>query len=131
MTNSVRSVHRDTRICELAGIFETYKISAAPVIDDAGSTVGFVSNSDVARFDSTGEDPIYARVHEIANPKVISICPTASVEEAAKQMLLEYVHHLVVIEQETTVGILSSFDYVRLVAAGSGASRLLEMIEPI
>ena len=54
MTTDVRRVHRDTLVCEIAGIFSAARISGAPVVDDMGSTVGFVSNSDVARFDSTG-----------------------------------------------------------------------------
>jgi signal-transduction protein with cAMP-binding, CBS, and nucleotidyltransferase domain len=31
-------------------------------------------------------------------------------------MIHEYVHHLVVIEEETMVGMLSAFDFVKLVA---------------
>ncbi len=117
MSTDVRSVHRDTLVCEIAGIFSAAKVSGAPVIDDGGSTVGFVSNSDVARFDSTGEDPSYARVHEIASPRIVSVSPNATIKEAADKMLTERVHHLVVIERELTIGILSSLDFVKLAAA--------------
>lgn len=116
MMSTVRAIHRDTILCEAEGIFVNHEISGAPLIDDWGRLVGFVSKSDVTRFDSMGEDPSYARVHEIANPKVITIESSASLEEAAQKMLHEHVHHLVVIENETMVGMLSSFDFVKLVA---------------
>lgn len=116
MTTSVRTIHHNTFIGEVEGIFVTQKISAAPVVDDLGDTVGFVSKSDITRFCSTGEDPAYAKVHEIVHPKVISIESSASVGEAADKMLDEHVHNLVVIDEEDMVGVVSSLDFVELVA---------------
>lgn len=122
MTTAVRNVNANTRVCEIAGIFASEKISGAPVVDDVGTMVGFVSNADVTNFESTGEDPYYARVSEIVSPNVISISPTTSIEEAARRMLASYVHHLLVIERDTIVGILSSFDFVKMVAANADAN---------
>ena len=116
MTTNVRTMNRDTFVRDLEGIFVRNRISGAPLTDDLGHLVGFVSTSDVTRFDSTGDDPNYARVHEIANPKVITIHPAASIQEAAHRMLDERVHHLVVVEKEALVGMLSAFDFVRLLA---------------
>ncbi len=116
MTTAVWAVHRDTVVREVEGIFVTHKISGAPLIDDLGNLVGFVSKSDITRFNVTGDDPNHTRVHEIASPKVITTAPTASIEDAAQNMIHEYVHHLVVIEEETMVGMLSAFDFVKLVA---------------
>lgn len=116
MIPTVRTIHRDTILCDVEGTFVTHEISGAPLIDDSGDLVGFVSKSDITRFDSMGEDPSYARVHEIANPKVITIEQSASIEEAAQIMLHEHVHHLVVVEKETMVGVLSAFDFVKLMA---------------
>ncbi len=116
MSTTVRTISRDAIICDLEEIFVSHEISGAPLVDDSGNLAGFVSKSDVTRFDSSGEDPNYARVYEIASPTVITISPTASIEAAARKMLDEHVHHLVVIESDTLVGILSSFDFVRVVA---------------
>jgi CBS domain-containing protein len=109
-------MNRDTIVRDVEGIFVRNKISGAPLTDDLGRLVGFVSKSDVTRFDSTGDDPNYAKVHEIANPKVITVDPAASIQEAAQRMLDEQVHHLVVVEKETLVGMLSALDFVRLSA---------------
>ena len=72
--------------------------------------------TDITHYDSTGGDPNYARVYEVANPKVITIESGAWIEDAAQKMLHEQVHHLVVMEEAAMVGVLSAFDFVRLVA---------------
>ena len=120
MTSTVRTVHRDTVISAVEEVFLTNNISGAPLVDDSGTAVGFISKSDISRFDSTGDDPFYARAHEIANPKVITTEPSASIDAAAGLMLHEHVHHLVVMDGQTIVGVLSAFDFVRVVAAASG-----------
>jgi CBS domain-containing protein len=117
MSTSVRTIHRDISVCDLEEIFVTHKISGGPVIDNSGNLIGFVSKSDVTRFDSTGEDPNYTRVFEIASPIVIIISPETTIEEAAQKMLEHQVHHLVVTEAEELVGILSSLDFVKFVAS--------------
>jgi len=122
MTSSVLTLHRDTVICEVEKAFLKNKISGAPIVDDSGAAVGFISKSDISRFDATGDDPFYARAYEIANPRLISTTPSASIEEAALLMLRAHVHHLVVVEEEDIVGVLSAFDFVRVVAGTSGDS---------
>ncbi len=116
MTPAVKAIHRDKSIREAERIFVTKNISGAPIKDDMGNLVGFVSKTDIIRFDSSGEDPTYARIHEIASPKVVSIDVSLSINEAAKKMLQDHIHHLVVMEGESMVGVLSAFDYVKLAA---------------
>ena len=120
MTSTVRTLHRDTVISDVEKVFLTNKIGGAPLVDDSGIAVGFISKSDISRFDSTGDDPFYARAHEIANPKVIATEPSASIEQAAQLMLHERVHHLVVMDGQNIVGVLSAFDFVRVAASASG-----------
>jgi CBS domain-containing protein len=120
MTSTVQTLHRDTVISDVEKVFLTNKISGAPLVDDTGTAVGFISKSDISRFDSTGDDPFYARAHEIANPKVIATEPSASIAQAAQLMLSEHVHHLVVMDGQDIVGVLSAFDFVRVVASASG-----------
>ncbi len=120
MTSTVRTLHRDTVVSDVEKEFLTNKISGAPLVDDSGTAVGFISKSDISRFDSTGDDPFYARAHEIANPKVITTAPSASIAQAAQLMLHEHVHHLVVMDGQNIVGVLSAFDFVRVAASASG-----------
>ncbi len=116
MTPTVMAIHRDETIFQAEKIFVTQNISGAPISDGTGNLVGFVSKTDIIRFDSSGEDPTYTRLHEIASPKVVTINTSVPINEAAQKMLQEHIHHLVVMEGEDMVGLLSSFDFVRLAA---------------
>jgi CBS domain-containing protein len=120
MTTTVRTLHRDTVIVDVEEAFHKHEIGGAPIVDDSGKAVGFITKSDISRFDATGEDPFYARAYEVANPKIIATHPSASIEQAAQLMLSEYVHHLLVMEGSTIVGVLSAFDFVKLVAGVGG-----------
>lgn len=113
MTTTVRSVHRDTSIGQLEDIFTAEGISGVPLTDDAGQLAGFVSKSDISRFDSMGDDPFFVKVHDIASPKVITVEPATSIEEAGRKMLDEHVHHLIVMQGDKMVGVLSAFDFVK------------------
>ena len=116
MTKNVTSINHSTLISEVEGLFVTHNISGAPIVDNLNQLVGFVSKSDITRFDSLGEDSSYARVSEIANPNVITIPSTATLENAAQLMLKKHTHHLVVIDNYKIVGVLSSLDFVMLIA---------------
>ena len=116
MIPNVQAIHRDEAIREAERVFITENISGAPIKDDEGLLVGFVSKTDIIRFNSTGEDPTYTRLHEIANPKIVTIGASVLINEAAQKMLQKQVHHLVVIEGKSMVGVLSAFDFVRLAA---------------
>ena len=114
MTPGIQTIHRDESSREAERIFVTQNISGAPIMDDKGNLVGFVSKTDILRFDSSGEDPTYTRLHEIANPKVVTIDVSVPINEAAQKMVQEHIHHLVVMEGESMVGVLSAFDFVRI-----------------
>jgi len=120
MTSTVRTLHRDTALRDVEKAFLRSDISGAPLVDDSGTAVGFISKSDICRFDSTSADPFHARAYEIVNPKVIITEPSATIQEAAKLMLREHVHHLLVTDGPNIVGVLSALDFVRLVAAVPG-----------
>lgn len=120
MTSQIQTLHHETVVCDVEKTFLKSNISGAPLVDDSESVVGFVSKSDISRFDSTGDDPFYARACEIANPRVITVESSESIEVAAQRMLNEHVHHLVVMDGQTIAGMLSAFDFVRLVANASG-----------
>jgi CBS domain-containing protein len=116
MTPTVLAIHRDDSIRDAEREFITRNISGAPIKDDRGKLVGFVSKTDIIRYDSTGEDPTYTRLYEIANPKVVTVGASELINQAAQKMLQEEVHHLVVLDGDSMAGVLSAFDFVRLAA---------------
>lgn len=116
MTKEVVTVHRDNLVCEAEVILCAEKVSGAPVVDDDGCVVGMISLTDLNGFETTDDDSFYARVWEIANPKVLSVEPSAALSEAARMMIDNHVHRLLVVENGVMAGMISTFDYIRLYA---------------
>ena len=58
------------------------------------------------------------RADEVMSREVISIEPSATLAEAARLMVDKRIHRLPVIESDRLIGILSTLDIARLVAAG-------------
>jgi predicted transcriptional regulator len=116
MTENIVNIDPEKMVCELEGLFISHNISAAPLVDQDGKVSGFVTKSDINRFHFTEGDPYYTRAWEIANPKVSTIEAEASIEEAANLMLEKYLHHLLVVNEDDIVGMLSSFDFIKFVA---------------
>lgn len=55
-------------------------------------------------------------IQQVMNKEIHAIDPDADAQTAAKMMLEKKVHHLLVMEGDHIVGIISSFDFVKLVA---------------
>ena len=76
-----------------------------PVVED-GHAVGVVSS-----FDLVEEYQPEESITNVMTDKVVMTGPHASIDEAAQRMLNEFIHHLVVVDDEgQVVGIVSSFD---------------------
>lgn len=119
MTTKVITIHKNKPVCEVEGLFIEHEIGGAPIVDDKGDLTGVISKSDVNRFNFTEGDPNYASAWEIASPIVITIEASVSVQEAARIMIDKHIHRLVVTDGKTMVGMLSSHDFVKLVAEQS------------
>ena len=116
MTADLRLIERDKRVSAVAGILDQEKIGAAPLVDETGSIVGIVTKSDIVHFEFVGGDPIEARISEIASPHPVTIEADRAASEAAKIMLENQIHHLLVIDGEEVIGIITSMDFVALAA---------------
>ena len=76
-----------------------------PVVED-GRAVGVVSSWDLVEEYQPEES-----ITNVMSGRVVMIGPHASIDEAAHRMLGEFIHHLVVADDEgRVVGIVSSFD---------------------
>ena len=76
-----------------------------PVVQD-GRAIGVVSSWDLVEEYQPQES-----ITNVMTNRVVMIGPHASIEDATHRMLNEFIHHLVVVdEQGKVVGILSSFD---------------------
>jgi CBS domain-containing membrane protein len=126
---------------ELLALFVDQGISAAPVVDDAGRPMGFVSKTDIVRqFHRPGageggalpdnlqpwwdaERLSQLTVGEIMTPTVYTFPPETTVADAIAAMAFEGIHHLPVVEASgKLVGMLSALDVLDWMARQANAA---------
>ncbi len=144
MTRDVYAVSPATDLATAARLLVSHHISGAPVIDSHGQVIGVVTLTDLADPDRGHSekpgDSLFYRVHhhraraigdggdptvaeagvvaDVMSPYILSIEPGASVLDAAKLMVADEVHRLLVLDQGKLVGIISSMDVLRAIGAG-------------
>jgi len=139
MSRHVMTVRSEMTLQEVAKFFDENHISGAPVVDDQGTVVGVISQTDLVRHEREGsnggektshfygefthnpnlpkgfhiESPDLTRVREVMSPMVISAEQGASVEELARLMLHNGVHRIVITKDGKLKGIVTSMDILR------------------
>lgn len=146
MQRKVITAGPEMTIKELASLFVERQISGAPVVDSAGILVGVISQTDITRLESERprkdrtpwfylqtdeygrrlkmEAPGWsARVKDYMTPIVISCGRDDTIEDAARMMLDQKLHRIVVAEDGKLFGIITTTDLLRAFLAGSGRRR--------
>ncbi|HEU4694555.1 MAG TPA: CBS domain-containing protein [Vicinamibacterales bacterium] len=143
MNPDVMTVADEMTTGELARYLTEREISGAPVVDGQGHLIGVVSMTDIGRhmaepseFESSRGSEYYrdladetledfgqryieqsaAIVRDVMTPVIHQVSATASVAEAARVMVREHIHRLVVTQGKEPVGIITSMDLLRVVA---------------
>lgn len=118
MTANPISIVETASLAEASGILESKMITGLPVIDDAGTLVGVLSQTDLIRVRADQHLASNWRglaVGEVMTRPALTIAVTATLNEAARQMDERGVHRLVVTNQAATpIGIISTSDLARL-----------------
>jgi len=117
MTANPISIAETASLAEASGILESKMITGLPVIDDAGTLVGVLSQTDLIRVRADQHLASNWRglaVGEVMTRPALTIAVTATLNEAARQMDERGVHRLVVTNQAATpIGIISTSDLAR------------------
>jgi predicted transcriptional regulator len=144
MNADVMTVADEMTTGELARYLTEREISGAPVVDSQGHLIGVVSMTDIGRhvaepseFESSRSPEFYrdsaedltledygqrfveqsaATVRDVMTPVVHQVPASATVAEAARVMVREHIHRLVVTQGSEPVGIVTSMDLLRVVA---------------
>lgn len=115
MKSPVVTVVVDSDAKYVRELMERKEVNAIPVVEleaeDKITIRGIITNTDL-RSGVADETP----VELLMTKKVHVVSKNASVQAAAKMMLRHDVHHLVVMEDGRITGMLSSMDFVRVVA---------------
>lgn len=116
-------VRVDAPIEEAQHKLQASHISGLPVVDERGTLVGVISQTDLLQeMPSTGAmlrgRPSGLRVGELMTSPPITVPMTVSLVEAARVMRAHAVHRVVVLDDDRPIGVLSASDYVALIADG-------------
>ena len=139
MRRKVVAVESWLTLPEVAKLFLEQGISGAPVVDEVGSILGVVSQTDLVRtrreaapgvpsyhrdFDydarSAGlhvEELDDTRVEQIMTPGAISLDETTPLEKVAKVMVDSRIHRVIITRGERLAGIITTMDMMRAVIA--------------
>jgi CBS-domain-containing membrane protein len=125
MTTEVVAVRRDTAFKEMAAVLRRYRVSALPVIDDAGRVVGVVSAADLLAKEALADPGVMAEVlhhqdvrkaegltaGDLMTHPAVTAAPGDPVEQAARMMHFMRVRRLPVVNSGgELVGIVSRSD---------------------
>ena len=91
-------------------VMTEHRIQSMPVADPDGQPVGIVTTADLIRAEKDSSP-----IRTIMTEEVVTIPAYAEVSQAARTMRNHRIHHLVVTNEGTILGILSSYDLLRLV----------------
>jgi CBS domain-containing protein len=110
MTRSVVTTQPHKSIEHVRSLLEKNKLSAVPVVDSHDQPVGIVSATDLL----PNLKPS-APISSIMTEKVYTIPQYDDVSMAARVMRNQKIHRVVVTHEQRVVGVVSSFDLLKLV----------------
>ena len=110
MSAAVLTAQPHQSVEHIRQLLERNHISSVPVVDTDDQPVGVVSNTDLAH-DLKAGSPISS----IMTEKVYVVPKYEDVSIAARVMRNHKIHHVVVTHEKKVVGILSTFDLLKLV----------------
>ncbi|MCB1094900.1 MAG: CBS domain-containing protein [Verrucomicrobiales bacterium] len=110
MVRSVVTVSAGATVGSVRDTMLEQGVHALPVTDETGHPVGMITANDL--LENFPDDTLIAR---IVDPKVYVIPRYEGTHIAARIMRNHKIHHLVVTDEGVIVGIVSSFDLLKLV----------------
>jgi CBS domain-containing protein len=119
MSTNVYTVEPDASAEEAAWGFTRRHIGGAPVRDAGGHLIGVLTKGDLVNPEPAQWIKGEATVGDLMNPDVLAVYRDDPALAAATGMVERNVHRVVVLDEEQKlVGIVTSMDIVKAVAAG-------------
>jgi len=110
MQSPVMSTTPSQTVGRVRKVMKEKHVSCMPVLDPEGRPLGIVTSTDLLESGSDARP-----VSQVMTRTVYSVPMYAEISLAAMTMRKHHVHHVVVVEEKKVVGILSSFDVLRIV----------------
>lgn len=120
-------VDAEAPVIDAEQLLKSYRISGLPVVAE-GVLVGVISQTDVLNARSSeliGANWGKVRVRHLMSRPPVTVHLNTSVERAARLMLEGHIHRLVVVDdEETPIGVLTSTDLLRMLLPEEDPARL-------
>lgn len=127
-----------TSLRDLDRVLFENQISGVPVVNDSGEVIGVVSQTDIVRFlyreldqslnffsyldtpkkiqgHTVDEEMRSSEVWEIMQTRLHSVSPDTGLSTIARTMRRHRIHRVLVMDGKRLVGLISSFDMIRVV----------------
>ncbi|HEX9723637.1 MAG TPA: CBS domain-containing protein [Vicinamibacteria bacterium] len=109
MMSGVTTIGAGQSVRQAQYLMRKNSVHALPVVGHEGELLGIVTSTDLIR----DHDPD-STIARFMSTSVLKVEPETRIETAAELMRENEMHHLVVVEGEKVVGILSTFDLLYL-----------------
>ena len=106
------SLNKGDSLLTAAKAMNQYNVGAMPVLDQNGSVVGIISERDIARHIAQDDFTASMQVEKIMSKNVITCDTNVSVSELMETMTINKIRHMVIMEQEKLLGMVSIGDVV-------------------
>ncbi len=117
MSKAVLVVGPDHTIRQTAQLMSTRRVGSAVVVDPEGAGVGIITERDILNAIGTGGDPDSERASAHITWDVVYADPSWTLADAAAAMVRGGFRHLVVVEGDEVLGIISVRDILRIWSA--------------
>jgi CBS domain-containing protein len=114
MSKAVLVVGPEHTIRQTAQLMSARRVGSAVVVDPDGSGVGIITERDILNAVGAGGDPDIERTASHITWDVVYAGPAWTLEEAAAAMVRGGFRHLVVLENDEVLGIISVRDILRI-----------------
>lgn len=120
MTRDVLEVGPGHTLRQVASFMASRKVGAAVVSDTDGAGIGIITERDILNSVGLGEDPDLETAGEHQTTDVVYAHPGWTLGQAAEAMMRGNFRHLIVLDGNEVVGMLSVRDIVRAWAGQAG-----------
>ncbi|MER7190143.1 CBS domain-containing protein [Streptomyces flaveolus] len=113
MSSVVLTIGPAHTLRQAAALMSARRVGAAVVHDPDAGGIGILTERDILNSLGRGQDPDAERAHAHTTTDVVFAAPSWTVEEAAGAMAHGGFRHLIVLEHDEPVGIVSVRDIIR------------------
>jgi len=110
MVTTVMTANAHQTCGHIRKLLKDHNVNCLPIVNPEGEPVGIVSSVDFLDDHSEG-----TRISQFMTKKVYTVPQYSDASLAARIMRNHQIHHLIVTNHKKVVGILSSFDLLKLV----------------